>query len=162
MLDPIRRILGKRKATAVGTVDSAPPLKRGVCGPVRLPEEAKVERPRPETTAEGYRKVLGCRTRGEWARSDLSEKRANGGRIFRADRRSARSMGGFDMPRFRLHDLKTLEIAPTSPGAMRSKVSEMIVNSTLCRAKIESMNPETGEYRIVLQGTLDKEENRFD
>ena len=66
------------------------------------------------------------------------------------------------MPRFRIHDLKSLEITPTSPGSIRSKVGEMIVNSTVCRAKIESVNQETGEYRIVLQGTLDKEENRFD
>ncbi len=66
------------------------------------------------------------------------------------------------MPRFRFHDLKTLETAPTSPGAMRSKVSEMILHSTVCRAKVESINQETGEYRIVLQGSLDKEEeNRF-
>ncbi len=51
---------------------------------------------------------------------------------------------------------------PTSPGAMRSKLNEMIVNSTVCRAKIESINQETGEYRIVLQGSIDKQENRFE
>ncbi len=66
------------------------------------------------------------------------------------------------MTRFRIHDLNGLEIKPTSPGAMRSKLSEMIVNSTVCRAKIESINPETGEYRIVLQGSIDREENRFE
>ena len=66
------------------------------------------------------------------------------------------------MTRFRIHDLKSLEIKPTSPGSMRSKLNEMIVNSTVCRAKIESINPETGEYRIVLQGSIDKEDNRFD
>ena len=66
------------------------------------------------------------------------------------------------MPRFRIHDLKSLEITPTSPGAMRTKVGEMIVNSTLCRAKVETINPETGEYRIVLQGSLDKEDTKFE
>ena len=66
------------------------------------------------------------------------------------------------MPRFRIHDLNGLEVKPTSPGAMRSKLNEMIVNSTVCRAKIESINTETGEYRVVLQGSIDKEENRFD
>ena len=66
------------------------------------------------------------------------------------------------MTRFRFHDLKTLEMTPTSPGAIRTKVGEMIVNSSVCRAKVESINPETGEYRIVLQGTLDKQETRFD
>ena len=66
------------------------------------------------------------------------------------------------MTRFRIHDLNGLEVKPTSPGAMRSKLNEMIVNSTVCRAKIESINQETGEYRIVLQGSIDKEENRFE
>ncbi len=66
------------------------------------------------------------------------------------------------MPRFRYHDLKSLEITPVSPGVMRTKVGEMIVNSTLCRAKVETINPETGEYRIVLQGSLDKEDTKFE
>ena len=66
------------------------------------------------------------------------------------------------MSRFRIHDLKTLENAPSSPGLIRSKVGEMIINSTVCRAKVEAINPETGEYRIVLQGTLDKEETKFE
>ena len=66
------------------------------------------------------------------------------------------------MTRFRIHDLKSLELKPASPGAMRSKLNELIVDSTVCRAKVESINPETGEYRIVLQGSLDKEENRFE
>ncbi len=66
------------------------------------------------------------------------------------------------MTRFRIHDLQGLEMKPTSPGAMRAKLNEMIINSTVCRAKIETINPETGEYRVVLQGSLDKEENRFE
>ena len=66
------------------------------------------------------------------------------------------------MSRFRIHDLKTLESTPTSPGAMRTKVGELVVNSTVCRAKVEVVNVETGEYRIVLQGTLDKEETKFE
>ncbi len=66
------------------------------------------------------------------------------------------------MTRFRIHDIKSLEIAPTSPGVMRNKVGELVLNSTVCRAKIESLNPETGEYRVVLQGSLDKEPSRFD
>ncbi len=66
------------------------------------------------------------------------------------------------MSRFRIHDLKTLESTPTSPGAMRTKVGELVVNSTVCRAKVEVINTETGEYRIVLQGTLDKEETKFE
>lgn len=66
------------------------------------------------------------------------------------------------MPRFRVQDINTLENAPTSPQNLRSKIGEMILNSTVCKAKIETVNPETGEYRLVLQGTLDKEETKFD
>jgi len=66
------------------------------------------------------------------------------------------------MPRFRIQDVQGLENSPTSPGSLRSKVGEMIVNSTNCRAKIDSMNPDTWEYRIVLEGTLDKDDTRFE
>jgi hypothetical protein len=34
----------------------------------------------------------------------------------------------------------------------------MILRSTVCRAKVEAINPDTGEYRVVLQVTLDREE----
>jgi len=66
------------------------------------------------------------------------------------------------MVRFRVQDFRELETAPTSPAAMRAKLGEVVFNSTVCRAKIEGINPETGEYRIVLQGTLDKEESKFE
>lgn len=66
------------------------------------------------------------------------------------------------MPRFRIHDLGTIERSPTSPTSLRNKISEMIMSSVTARAKVEVINPETGEYRIVLQGTLDKEDTKFD
>lgn len=66
------------------------------------------------------------------------------------------------MPRFRIQDIHTLENAPTSPFNLRTKVGEMILNSTVVKAKVETVNPETGEYRLVLQGTLDKEETKFE
>ncbi len=66
------------------------------------------------------------------------------------------------MPHFRIQDLHVLENAPTSAGSLRSKVGEMIVNSTNFRAKVDSLNPETWEYRIVLEGTLDKEDTKFE
>ena len=66
------------------------------------------------------------------------------------------------MPRFRIQDIQGLEIAPTSAGSLRSKLSEMIVNSTNFRAKVDSINPDTWEYRVVLEGTLDKEETKFE
>jgi hypothetical protein len=66
------------------------------------------------------------------------------------------------MPRFRIHDVHSVEQTPTSPATLRNKVSEMIACSTIVRAKIEALNPETGEYRVVLQGTLDKEDNKWE
>ena len=66
------------------------------------------------------------------------------------------------MPRFRIQDIHAIENAPTSPSSLRSKVGEMIFSSTVCRAKVEAMNPETGEYRIILQGTLDKGETKWE
>ncbi len=66
------------------------------------------------------------------------------------------------MPRFYVHDLRSIESAPTSPGALRTKIGEMLIHSTVARARVEALNPETGEYRVVLQGTLDKEETRFE
>ena len=65
------------------------------------------------------------------------------------------------MARLRIEDLRTIEVAPTSPATLRSKLSEVILNSTHAKARVESLNPETGEYRVVLQGTLDRENSRF-
>ncbi len=62
------------------------------------------------------------------------------------------------MPRFRMQELHAIESGPSSPGALRNRIGEMILNSTVCRAKVEAVNPDTGEYRLVLQGTLDRED----
>jgi hypothetical protein len=66
------------------------------------------------------------------------------------------------MSRFRLEDFPLLETAPTSAAGLRAKLGEMLVSSTSARVKIESVNAATGEYRIVLQGTLDMEKVPFD
>ncbi len=66
------------------------------------------------------------------------------------------------MPRFRISDFEHIEKSPTSPASLRNKLTEMILCSTTARAKVDSINQETGEYRIVLQGTLDKEETKFE
>lgn len=62
------------------------------------------------------------------------------------------------MSRFRIQDLPTLESSPTSPGTLRMKLGELIVHSVSAAAKVESVNRETGEYRIVLRGTLDQDD----
>jgi len=66
------------------------------------------------------------------------------------------------MHRFHLEDFPMLEKAPTSAAALRSKLGEMLISSTSARLQIESVNPQTGEYRIVLHGTLDVEKTPFD
>jgi hypothetical protein len=66
--------------------------------------------------------------------------------------------GGIDMSRFTIHDVQSLENSNPSPGTLRTKIGDMIVNSVACRAKVEAVNPQTGEYRLVLQGTLGKDE----
>jgi len=67
-----------------------------------------------------------------------------------------------NVPRFKLTDLPLLEKSPSSPISLRNKIGEMLVNSTHAIAKTEVINEETGEYRVVLQGTLDQEDNRFE
>ena len=66
------------------------------------------------------------------------------------------------MPRFRIEDINSIEKTPTSPANLRNKVTEMLYNSTVARVKVEVVNPDTGEYRVVLQGTLDREESKWD
>jgi hypothetical protein len=66
------------------------------------------------------------------------------------------------MTRFRLDDFALLETSPTSAAALRSKLGEMLLSSTSARIRIEAVNPQTGEYRIVLQGTIDTEKTPFD
>jgi hypothetical protein len=66
------------------------------------------------------------------------------------------------MTRFRIQDFPALEAAPTSAASLRSKLGEMLISSTSARVRIESINPKTGEYRVVLHGTLDVEKTPFD
>jgi hypothetical protein len=65
------------------------------------------------------------------------------------------------MSRFKIGDLSTLEKSPTSPLTLRNKIGEMLFNSTQAVATVEIVNKDTGEYRVVLQGTLDTEESLF-
>jgi hypothetical protein len=62
------------------------------------------------------------------------------------------------MTRFKLQDLSTLESSPTSPATLRAKIGDLIVHSMNAVAQVEMVDRETGEYRVVLQGTLDLED----
>jgi hypothetical protein len=61
-----------------------------------------------------------------------------------------------------VHNLRSLENAPTSPARLRTRIGEVILHSSVARAKVEALNPETGEYRVVLQGTLDRDDFEFE
>ncbi len=62
------------------------------------------------------------------------------------------------MSRFRMQDIPNLEKSPTSPATLRSKIGELIIHSLNAAAQVEMVDQESGEYRVVLQGTLDLED----
>jgi len=66
------------------------------------------------------------------------------------------------MPRMSPTNLSAIERAPASPAALTRGVAELLGNSVTAKAKVDAYNWETGEYRVVLQGTLDLEETKFD
>ena len=66
------------------------------------------------------------------------------------------------MTRFRLEDFPLLETSPTSAATLRTKLGEMLTSSTSARVHVESMDPKTGEYKVIVLGTLDKEETPFE
>jgi|CXWL01.1.fsa_nt_gi hypothetical protein len=59
------------------------------------------------------------------------------------------------MTKFTFNDFRCLEKCPTSPKQLQGGISSLVFSSVNTKAKVESCNPETGEYRIVLHGTLD-------
>ncbi len=65
------------------------------------------------------------------------------------------------MPQFRIQDFSALERSPTSPAALRNKLANMLLNSCYANAKVEMINRDTGEYRVVLHGSLDKDEGKW-
>jgi hypothetical protein len=57
--------------------------------------------------------------------------------------------------KFRYQNFPAIERTPSSPAALQWKLTELLYNSTTCKCKVDSVNHTTGEYRVVLQGTLD-------
>jgi hypothetical protein len=62
---------------------------------------------------------------------------------------------------FTYNDFPNLEKCPSSPSHMQVGISSLVFSSVNTKAKVEICNPETGEYRIVLQGTLDMNNTTF-
>jgi hypothetical protein len=65
------------------------------------------------------------------------------------------------MSRFTYNDFRWLEKCPTSPKQMHDSICNLVFCSVNTKAKVENCNPETGEYRIVLHGTLDMDSQNF-
>jgi hypothetical protein len=63
------------------------------------------------------------------------------------------------MPRMIPSALNAIERTPASPSALSAGLWDVLSHSISSRAKVEGVNSETGEYRVVLQGTLDLEES---
>jgi hypothetical protein len=62
------------------------------------------------------------------------------------------------MIKFDVRDLEVIRNAKFSYSALKRQLNNMVESSENCRAIVESLNRKTGEYRIVLQGTLDTSE----
>ena len=62
------------------------------------------------------------------------------------------------MPRMDPNALSAIERTPASPSALSKGLWDVLSHSISSRAKVEGFNNETGEYRVVLQGTLDLDE----
>jgi hypothetical protein len=54
--------------------------------------------------------------------------------------------------------LSAIERTQMSPNALSMGIWDVVSHSISTRAKVEGFNAETGEYRVVLQGTLDLDE----
>lgn len=62
------------------------------------------------------------------------------------------------MKKFTINEFQWLEQVPNSPASLTTRLSNVLYNSINCKCRVETMNPVTGEYRIVLQGTYNPQE----
>ena len=63
------------------------------------------------------------------------------------------------MVKFNINDLEVIRSANFSTSSLKRQIGSVLENTGNCRAIVESLNRETGEYRIVLQGTLETQDN---
>ena len=57
-------------------------------------------------------------------------------------------------------DLRKINITQLSCTNLKKHVTEMLENSSRCKAILECVNQDTGEYRIVLEGIIETESYR--
>jgi hypothetical protein len=59
------------------------------------------------------------------------------------------------MYKFNFNDFRNIERTHMSPSYLQTKICDLVACSVSTKVKVDSVNPDTGEYRIVLHGTLD-------
>jgi hypothetical protein len=60
------------------------------------------------------------------------------------------------MQKWSITNVNAIEKCPASPMKLQQKFTERLFNSTTCRCKVESVNPTTGECRVVLYGAFNR------
>ena len=58
------------------------------------------------------------------------------------------------MPKFTYDDFHMFENSSTSPAGVKDGITNLMTSSMNPYARVELLNKRTGEYRIILQGTL--------
>jgi hypothetical protein len=58
------------------------------------------------------------------------------------------------MFRFKTRDFDVMEITPPSSPVLKEKLEEILADSEKWNVVVESIDQETGTYRILVQGTL--------
>ena len=60
------------------------------------------------------------------------------------------------MPQLKINNLMDLNLTKLSGVSLKKQIERMLANSSQCKAILETVNQDTGEYRIVLQGIIDQ------
>jgi hypothetical protein len=60
------------------------------------------------------------------------------------------------MTKYPVEHLRELERTPRSPLALSNDLWDVLSNSLSAKVTLEACNRDTGEYRVVLQGTLEQ------
>jgi hypothetical protein len=60
----------------------------------------------------------------------------------------------------RIEDFYTVGKLRSSPRVLRDTIGRLVFASTVVRAKVASVDSGSGDYRIVLEGTVDAEASR--
>ncbi len=58
------------------------------------------------------------------------------------------------MLRFKTRDFDVMEITPPSSTILKEKLEDILADSEKWNVVVESVDQETGTYRILVQGTL--------